>query len=352
LEEWLWQCRGASIDLDHSAAPNPLDQGFDPTIEDEGSLDAIDLEEKLTDTVARAFRVESERVALTNGAQHANFLFLMSVLSPGDTVAVERPGYTPIEDTARALSCNVLTIERACGRAYAVEEARVRSVLQAGAKALAFTNLHNPTAAVMTSEEVKIVLDAGREKDVPVLFDETFREMAYAEPPRPAFELGENGVSTCGLSKLWGLGGLRIGWLIGPERLAKRVSDNRICTTYRLPSISMAMALRAVRRKEWFRERAIALAAENLPVLRRWLEREERVQCKAPDGGFMALMHLPSGIDDLELGELMIDKYRTAICPGRFFGAPGSIRVTFSCDVKRLDEGLTNISRALDQLCS
>jgi aspartate/methionine/tyrosine aminotransferase len=324
--------------------------GFDPCEGKEGGRSEIDLEEELTETVAKAFRVEPARVALTNGAQHANFLFLQSTLSPGDAVAVERPGYTPIEDTARALFRKVLTIERTCANEYAVEEAKVKAAVRNGAKALAFTNIHNPSATLMTSEEVRIVLDAAAKKDALVLFDETFREMAYAEPPRPAFELGENGVSTCGLTKLWGLGQLRIGWLIGPETVAQHVSDNRLCTTYHLPARSMEVAIRAIRRKEWFRERAQDLATENLPVLRNWLEREERVRCKAPDGGFMVLVRLPKRVDDLELGELLVDKYDVAVCPGRYFGAPGFIRVTFSCDKKQLEEGLTAISRGLDRL--
>jgi DNA-binding transcriptional MocR family regulator len=62
----------------------------------------------------------------------------------------------------------------------------------------------------------------------------------------------------------------------------------------------------------------------------------------------MASLRLPDGTDDLEFGERLLAK-GVAIGPGRYWGAPGSIRVTFSCSGKELSDGLEAISQILGQ---
>lgn len=61
----------------------------------------------------------------------------------------------------------------------------------------------------------------------------------------------------------------------------------------------------------------------------------------------MAHVVLPQGIDDLELGERLLDR-GVAVGPGRYWGAPGTIRLTFSCSRPQLESGLGHISEVLD----
>jgi aspartate aminotransferase len=102
-----------------------------------------------------------------------------------------------------------------------------------------------------------------------------------------------------------------------------------------------------VRRQGWFRERVLRKARSNLPVMYEWLQGEERISCAMPDGALMALLELPPGMDDMELSEKVLE-HGVAVGPGSLFGAPGCIRVTFSCSSKQLSEGLAAISSALD----
>jgi DNA-binding transcriptional MocR family regulator len=117
---------------------------------------------------------------------------------------------------------------------------------------------------------------------------------------------------------------------------------------YRLPVHSCLLAAEAVKRRDWFVERAMERARANLPILSAWLEGETRVACRLPDGGLMASLRLPNGTDDLEFGERLLAK-GVAVGPGRYWGAPGSIRVTFSCSGKELSDGLEVISQILGQ---
>lgn len=348
LEEWLIKCRGARVDLDHSGAPSPFGDGFDPCVGGEKWLNELDLEEKLIKALSRSYKVKEDRIAVTTGTQNANFMFLLSCLDRDGGLAMEAPSYSPITASVQALFSKVAEVPRTAASGYKVDVGALWKALRGGAKGAAFTNLHNPSAKMLTGDEVREILEVAAEKDVLVLVDEIYREMCHSAPPPGAYSLGDNGVSTSGLSKLWGLGGLRVGWLIGPEEVARQVQEARAYATHHLPMRSMAVAIKAVAKKEWFRKRVLAIARRNLPVIEEWAADEGRVNVTEPDGCLHFLVHLPPGLDDERFAQQVFKRYRTAVCPGRYFGAEGSIRVTFSCGPEDLALGLGRVSKTLD----
>ncbi|MDD1756216.1 MAG: pyridoxal phosphate-dependent aminotransferase [Methanomassiliicoccales archaeon] len=350
LEEWLIRCLGAKIDLDHSGAPNPLRDGFDPCVGGEAFLNEFEVEEKLYKAISSAYRVKRENIALTCGAQSANFTFFQSCLERGDKVAVESPTYAPIRACANAMFKSVLPVDRKRQAGYAVDPASFKAALRKGAKAVALTNLHNPSAKMLSDESLTQLLEQAGAKGALVIVDEVYREMAHGRPPKGAFELGANGVATNGLSKLWGLGGLRIGWLIGPKEIATMVTEARLYSSWHLPTRAMALAVHAIKKKEWFRKRVLEVARRNLPVIRDWATEERRVELVEPDGCLHLLLRLPPGTDDERFSERLLKRHRTAVCPGRYFGEAGSVRVTFSCESDDLSKGLGQISDTLDRL--
>ncbi len=334
--------------MDHSGAPPPYDEGFEVE-PDTSSRSEIELEEELTDLLSRVYGVGRERIALASGAQNANFLFLSSVLGRWDRAAVENPTYMPIRSVAEAL-CGVDTVRREGEEAFRPSRGDLEAALKKGARVVALTNLHNPSGAALSDPEMKETLEIAGERGATVLCDEIYREMQYSAPSSPVFHLGENGVATSGLTKLYGLGDLRVGWLIGPEEMCRKVDLLRLYNVYRLPTRSVAVAIAALRRRDWFRLRVLRRAKENLQILEEWLGEEERVRCRLPDGGLMCLLSLPKKVDDLRLGEVLMDYFSTSVCPGRYFGAEGHVRITFSCPPDEFRRGLENVSAALDQI--
>jgi aspartate/methionine/tyrosine aminotransferase len=349
LEDWLIRCLGARIDLDHSGAPNPLREGFDPCVGGEAFLDEFEVEERLYKALGSVYKVKRERIALTCGAQSANFTFFQWCLGRKDAVAVESPTYAPIRACADAMFARTLPVQRSPDLGYGIDRSSYAEALRKGAKALALTNLHNPSARMLDDVSLSEVLEMAEKRGIMVLVDEVYREMAHGRPPKAAFELGANGITTNGLSKLWGLGGLRIGWLIGPAEIANKVTEARLYSSWHLPTRSMALAIQAIKKKEWFRKRVLDLAKRNLPVIKDWAAEEKRVEMVEPDGCLHLLLRLPDEVDDERFSERLLKRHKTAVCPGRYFGEAGCIRVTYSCEMEDLSKGLAQISDTLDR---
>jgi aspartate/methionine/tyrosine aminotransferase len=344
LEEWFHKWRGVGTNLDVSGAPAPYDE-FHPEFE-EGS-DLVELEEELVELLSRLYGVGTERIALTYGAQNANSLVLMTQLNEDDMIVAEHPIYEPMLKVAQQV-CRLRNLPRTLENKYRPTMDQLNDVLTSGSRMVMITNLHNPSGAALDDEELKAILDAADEKGAMVLCDEIYREMSYSQPPKGAFELGENVIVTNGMTKFYGLGDLRVGWVIGPEDVARDVELCRLAILSHLPAYSLAVTIQALERRQWFRDRMLSRAQENLEVLSEWARVEMRVSFMMPEGGFMFLLPLPKGIDDLEFSQFLLNNFDTAVCPGRYFGVEGQIRVTFSCPPEEFARGLRNISAALN----
>lgn len=350
LEEWAVHCqrRAAEISLDSSGAPPPFGDPAWEAVRFSPANNEAEAEGRLKEALSRAYGVDEDMIALAQGAQHAGFLFFLSHLRPGDLAAVENPTFMPIRKQVEHLG-RALAFDRCPESSYVPRREQVEGLLSKGARVLALTNLHNPSGAVLSEDRTAGLVEGADRKGAMVLSDEVYREMAYGPVPRATFHFGENAVSVSSVTKLNGLRGLRAGWLIGAPDVVRKVEAARIYTSYRLPAITCEYAAEAVKRREWFRERALRTAERNLPELKGWLESEPRIACRLPDGALMAHLRLPPGIDDLDLSERLLDS-KVAVGPGRYWGAPGTIRVTFSCSRSELASGLGAISSILDAI--
>lgn len=350
LEEWALHCqrRGVEISLDSSGAPPPFGDPAWEAVRFSPSNNEAEAEGRLKEALSQAYGVDEDMIALAQGAQHAGFLFFLSHVRPGDLAVVENPTFMPIRRQVEHLA-RALAFDRSPESSYAPRREQIDGLLSKGARVLTLTNLHNPSGAVLSEERMASLVESADRRGTMVLSDEVYREMAYGPVPRAAFQHGENAVSVSSVTKLNGLRGLRAGWLIGAPDVVRRVEAARIYTSYRLPAITCEYAAEAVRRREWFRERVLRTAERNLPELREWLESEPRISCRLPDGALMAHLRLPPGVDDLELSERLLDA-KVAVGPGRYWGASGTIRATFSCSRPELASGLRAISSVLDMI--
>ena len=110
------------------------------------------------------------------------------------------------------------------------------------------------------------------------------------------------------------------------------------------------MALAAFRRLRVIDRRAHEILDPNLARVRAFFARELRLRAVVPEGGNVVFPRLPSAIDGDRLVRHLVRNASTLVVPGRFFEAPRHIRLSFGCSPALLGRGLSNLSRALDDL--
>ena len=308
----------------------------------------------LRDAIAARYGVTDARVfAMSGGTSFANWLACASVLDGcgrGAEVIVERPTYEPLLRIPQALGHRVRRFDRRFEDDYAVDLDRFASMVTAKTRLAIVTNLHNPTGARIPMPTLRAMASLLARVNACLLVDEVYLECLFRNRAESCVHAGPNVLTTNSLTKAYGLDGLRAGWMLGPAPLIARAGRINDLMTNNSVAAGERMALAAFRRHRDIDRRAHSLLDPNLARLRPFLAGEPRLRGLVPEGGNVAFPRLPLAIDSDRLVRHLVKRYSTLVVPGRFFEAPRHIRISFGCRRSRLERGLANISRALDDL--
>ena len=293
--------------------------------------------------LARLHGGRPEDYIVTAGASEANFAVCAALLNPGDPVLVERPVYQPLEAIPRGLGGTVTPVTRREEDGFRLDPEAVSAAAGKGLRLLVLSNLNNPTGVPLDAADVRGLADLAADRGFYVLVDEIFRELAFDREPPTIGGLNDRTIVTSSMSKFFGAGGLRIGWIrAGPEVRAKvRSVLDYLSVNPAGPSEAIALALLRNRERTVARNRR--LIAEGRKIAAAWAGRSG-VPWRDPT----AHLAFPSvGGDTVRLAERLLHDQATFIAPGESFGLGGHFRLNIGMPADRLTEGLERVSKAL-----
>jgi aspartate/methionine/tyrosine aminotransferase len=303
----------------------------------------------LVDALAAKAGVPPECVVHTQGTSMANHLAMAALLEPGDEILVEEPTYEAVLSTAEYLGARVRRFPRTFEAGFQLDPREVERRISPRTRLIVITNLHNPSGVRTADAKLKIVGEIARSLGAHVLVDEVYLEASFDAPWQTAFKLGPNFVATSSLTKAYGLGGLRCGWIFAAKQLADRMwrVNDLFCVNGAVPA--EALSVLALKRLPELSARSKRLLDANRAVLKKFLDSRPDLLAIRPEAGTLVFPFLASGHVDA-FCQLLREKYETSVVPGRFFEAPEHFRIGFGMDTETLTEGLSRISDCLDEL--
>ena len=152
---------------------------------------------------------------------------------------------------------------------------------------------------------------------------------------------------TNSLTKVYGLSGLRCGWILAEPDLARALWRLNDLFGVNAPHAVERLAVIAFQELGPIRERARRLLTANRPLLRGFLETREDLEVVRPPWGTTAFPRLRRGSVE-ELAARLRSAYETSIVPGRFFGAEQHFRIGIGGETSMVREGLVRLGKALD----
>jgi aspartate/methionine/tyrosine aminotransferase len=314
--------------------------------------------EPLQEALARKAGVDRSCVVAAIGTSQANHLVMSALLEPGDEVLLERPIYDLIENLARHLGAEIRTFERRAEEGFRLDPEAVRQAVRPRTRLIALTNLHNPTGARATEEELRAVGAIAREIGAKVLVDEVYLEMLWVEgergepgtgPSRPSYHLGPEFVTTSSLTKAYGLNGLRCGWIVADPELARRCWRLSDLFTVIPAHAAERLSLLCLERLDRIADRAKAILQRNRILLDAFLDSRPDLEAFRPGVGTVVFPRWRGGSVE-PLCDLLRDKYETTVVPGRFFGLSDHFRIGIGGDGAELQAGLERLGKALEEL--
>jgi aspartate/methionine/tyrosine aminotransferase len=302
--------------------------------------------EPLQAALAAKCHVAPECVVAATGTSMANHLVMAAVLKPGDEVLIEHPAYELLVSLAQYLGAQVSKFERSAHEGFALDPVAVERKASARTRLIVLTNLHNPSSSFVVEETLKQVGEIARRVGARVLVDEVYLEALFADAPRSAFHLGEEFITTNSLTKVYGLSGLRCGWILARPELAERLW--RLNDLFGVIPAHPAERLNCVALEHLERIAAHArnLLETNARLLNSFYASQDALDWLPHDFGTTSFPRLKQGSVD-ELCALLAEKYETSIVPGSFFGMPQHVRIGIGGDTSALQAGLERLGSAL-----
>jgi aspartate/methionine/tyrosine aminotransferase len=300
----------------------------------------------LQHAIAAHHGVDPNCVVESAGTSMANHLAMAAIIEPGDEVLIEHPAYGPILDVAHYLQANVKRFQRAEENGWTIDPAQVRRCVTPKTQLIVVTNLHNPTSAFTPESVLREIGDIARSVGALVLVDEVYLDAVYEGTPRTALHLGPEFVVTSSLTKVYGVSGLRCGWILAQPDLAWKMRrlDDLYSATPVHPGELLSVA--AFQHLNLLRERARPIVEADRRLLRDFLAQQDGISAVETEWGTTSFVRLLNGDADAFLGRLLSD-FETSAVPGRFFEMPDHIRIGMGVNTKMFAEGLKRIGRAL-----
>jgi len=177
----------------------------------------------LIETIANRYSVEPDNVFPSHGTSLANYLLLVALFKPGDTILIEDPAYECLFAPAKAIGLRVIPLplhEENNWRINVDEVAELVSITSA--KGILLSNPHNPTG-IFTPDDIMVELADAIGEKIWLIVDEVYREWHTELGSTTTALKRPNIISTTSLTKVWGLGGLRAGWCIAPSEIVQKV---------------------------------------------------------------------------------------------------------------------------------
>jgi hypothetical protein len=301
---------------------------------------------QLQQAIAAHHEVDPDCVVESAGTSMANHLAMAAILEPGDEVLIEHPAYGPILDIASYLEADLKRFRRSEENGWAIDPAEVRSHITPKTRLIVITNLHNPTSVLTPESVLREIGDIASSVGALVLVDEVYLDAVYEKTPRTSFHLGPEFIVTSSLTKVYGVSGLRCGWILAQPDLAwkmRRLNDLYSATPV-YPGELLSVA--AFQHLNLLRERARRIVDSDRKLLRDFLKGESAFSAVETKWGTTSFVRLLNGNVD-EFLERLRTEFDTSAVSGRFFEMPDHFRIGMGVNTEMFAEGLNRISRAL-----
>jgi aspartate/methionine/tyrosine aminotransferase len=300
-----------------------------------------------------------DHIQVTNGGSEANFLVLLHLLKPGDHVVIMAPNYMQVYGVARALGADVALwhlVEDTAAKPsrWRADLDSLRALVTPRTRAVLICNPNNPTGARLTAAELDAICDIAGTAGAWVVADEIYRgaELDGVETAS-VWGRGERTIVTSGLSKAYGLPGLRIGWIAATPKLIEDLWGIHDYTTIAPAAASDVLARMALApgRRDKIIARTRGIVRTNYPVVRKWIEKRGRVLTHIPpEAGAIVFVRYRHDINSTALAERLRDQQSVLVVPGDHFGMDGYLRIGFGADPVHLTGSLERIGEVLDAI--
>ena len=330
------------------------------------------------DALLDAFLRHIEAIGLTGytrancstgvGAKHIIYNLCEALLDEGDGFAFATPYWTSYLDIGEILNADIQLLPCPPEQNYKLPPAQLDAALARKPKVFLFNNPSNPTGMVYTRDEIAALADViARHPDTWVITDDIYNRLVFDGVGYHNFvhfrpELRDRVIFVDSLSKTYGMPGWRVGFMAGPEEVAKAVTTLNSNHITNIPEVTTAAAIAALTGPQDIPEQKRAEFQAKRDLVLDVLAQIPGVVCPRPQGAFYVFpdisvafgrTHGPTGLaiaNDVDLCNALLEAKGVACVPGSAFGEPRAMRISYTCPTPQLQPGMERIREFFSEL--
>jgi aspartate aminotransferase len=299
--------------------------------------------------------VAPENIMVTNGAKQSLFNIIYSLIDPQDEVIILAPYWVSYPEMVKMVYGVPIIVTSKDGTFYP----RMEDILEAISsytKAIIVNSPNNPSGMVYSAEFIKEIVEFCETNGIYLIMDDIYHRLVFdGKRAIPGYQFTDKDIEstkvivTNGVSKLYGMTGFRIGWVIAARKMIEVMTNIQAQMTSNPATILQAAAEGALNGMQSTIESLRLTIENNRNVIMQELRSFNGVRVAKPEGTFYCLPDFRAYQEDsVELADFLLRKALVVTVPGKEFGMEGHLRLSFSGSVKDVTEGIARMKWALD----
>jgi len=286
------------------------------------------------------------QVSVNCGAKHSCFNAVLACCDEGDEVVIPAPYWTSYPQMVRMAGGTPAIVETKIEDGWKLTAERFEEAMTPRTKMLILNTPSNPVGAVYTREELEALGEVAASEDIIILSDEIYEKLTYNDTKHVSIaslsqELYDLTITVNGFSKAYSMTGWRLGYTAAPEGLAQAISNIQEHSTSAPATFAQYGGLAAITGPQNSIEDMVGEYDVRRQYMLSRLNAINNVKTVEPLGAFYFLVDVSStGLSSMNLAEKLLSRYQVAAIPGIAFGTEGTIRLSYTCGLDVIKEGM------------
>jgi aspartate aminotransferase len=299
--------------------------------------------------------VAPENVIVSAGAKQSLYNLLYTLLNPQDEVIVLAPYWVSYPEMIRMVY-GVPVIVRPEDGSFVPRMKEIEQAVSSYTRAIIVNSPNNPSGVMYPAELIEALVQFCEKKGIYLIMDDIYHRLIFdGKTPISAYKYttkdpeNTHVISINGISKLYGMTGFRIGWVVAPKQLVEIMTNVQAQTVSCTSLVLQSAAEGALTGLQSAVETLRMTLENNRNVMMQELRSFNGVKIVKPDGTYYCLPDFRAyNADSVALSRLLLKRALVVTVPGKEFGMEGHLRLSYATTIKDITEGVARIKWALD----
>lgn len=303
--------------------------------------------------------VAPENILVSGGAKQALFNLLYTILNEKDEVIVLAPYWVSYPEMIKMVKGVPVIVKPEDGTFHPRME-DIQKYVTSYTKAIIVNSPNNPSGEVFRDDFIQEIVEFCERKGIYLIMDDIYHKLVFdGVTPASCYKFMKKDLENStiitinGVSKLYGMTGFRVGWVIAPRKLIEVMINVQAQTTSCTSLILQAAAEGALSGVQSVIQQLRLMLENNRNVMVRELQAFNGVHIIPPKGTYYCLPDFTAYISDrypnsTALSKFLLQKALVVTVPGNEFGMDGYLRLSYCGTIKEIKEGIERIKWALD----